>query len=72
MHHGSSTATRRRMQGVTIIERAFQIATESGSLDEIRHRLVREGYFNVEAHLSGRQIKRELTGRLNPEMRAAR
>lgn len=60
------------MQGVTIIERAYQIATESGSLDEVRHRLTREGYFNVEAHLSGPQIKRELTGRLNPELRASR
>ena len=60
------------MQGVTVIERAFQIATEFGSLDEVRHRLVREGYFNVEAHLSGPQIKRELTGRLNPELRVRR
>jgi hypothetical protein len=41
-------------------------------LDEVRHRLTREGYFNVEAHLSGPQIKRELTGRLNPELRIRR
>jgi hypothetical protein len=51
------------------IERAFEIAPESGSLDEVKKRLSREGYANVEAHLTGPQIKRELTARLNPELR---
>jgi hypothetical protein len=57
------------MQGVSIIERAYQIAPESGSVDEVRRRLVREGYSSVDAHLSGPQIKRDLTVRLNPELR---
>jgi hypothetical protein len=59
------------MQGVRIIERAFQIATESGSLDEVRQRLMREGYASVDAHLSGPQIKRDLAARLNPELRTS-
>jgi len=54
------------------IERAFEIAAESGSLDEVKKRLTREGYSSVDAHLTGPQIKRELTARLNPELRAAR
>ena len=49
------------MQGVGVIERAFQVAEESESLDEVRKRLIREGYASVEAHLSGPQIKRELS-----------
>ena len=49
------------MQGVGVIERAFQVAEQSESLDEIRRRLIREGYASVEAHLSGPQIKRELS-----------
>jgi len=53
------------MQGVGIIERAFQVAEQSESLDEVRKRLIREGYASVEAHLSGRQIKRELSRVLN-------
>jgi hypothetical protein len=53
-----------------IIERAYQIAAECGSLDQVRHRLIREGYLHVEAHLQGPQIKRDLTSRLHPELRA--
>jgi hypothetical protein len=52
------------------IERAFEIAPELGSIDEVKKRLVHEGYANVEAHLTGPQIKRELTARLNPELRS--
>lgn len=58
------------MYGVNIIERAFQLASECGSIREVRRRLIREGYVNVEAHLMGRQIHREIDGRLNPELRA--
>jgi hypothetical protein len=56
------------MQGIGIIERAFQIAGESASLDEVKQRLVREGYFSVEAHLQGRQIRRELADQLNRQV----
>jgi hypothetical protein len=59
------------MQGIGVIERAFQIAGECGSLAEVRRRLLREGYINVEAHTGGRQIRQEIKVRLDPELRAA-
>ena len=43
-----------------IIERAFQLAPEATSIDEIRTVLRREGYSNVDAHLGGASIKAEL------------
>jgi len=43
-----------------IIERAFQLARENDSLDDIRKTLRQEGYSNVEAHLGGASIKAEL------------
>jgi hypothetical protein len=57
------------MQGVGIIERAYQLATECVSVDEVRHRLRREGYFDVDAHLRGPRIRGDLT-RLLPKRRA--
>jgi hypothetical protein len=51
-----------------IIERAFELATESGSFDEDHRKLVREGYFQVHAHLAGRQIRTEILHRLNPAL----
>lgn len=48
------------MEGVRIIERAYQLAGECGTVDEVRKRLRREGYFDVEAHLRGPQIRGEL------------
>ncbi len=56
------------MEGVDIIERAFQLAADSGSVDEVKRKLRREGYFQVEAHLSGRQIRAEVAQRLNPKL----
>jgi hypothetical protein len=58
------------MNEMNIIERAFQVAPECGSVSEVRQILVREGYFNVEAHLTGRQIQRDIQSRLDPERRA--
>lgn len=58
------------MHRVSIIERAFQVASECGSVQEVRRRLVREGYFQVDAHLTGRQIHRDITSRLNTRLRA--
>jgi hypothetical protein len=56
------------MEGVDIIQRAFQLAAESGSVDEVKRKLRREGYFHVEAHFSGRQIRSEIAQRLNPKL----
>jgi len=56
-----------------IIERAFELAGECGSVAELERRLSREGYSQVKAHLEGRQIRREIASRLNrnPDHRAA-
>jgi hypothetical protein len=54
------------MEGVNIIERAFALAPECGSVDELKQRLKREGYLQVDAHLSGRQIRSEILNRLSP------
>jgi hypothetical protein len=53
------------MERVGIIERAFELARLSSSIDEVRQKLRREGYAGVEAHLAGPQIRRELKVRLN-------
>lgn len=43
-----------------IIERAFQLAQDSATVEEIRTRLQKEGYSNVDAHLMGRKIRSDL------------
>ena len=48
------------MRTQNIIERAFQLARESGNLDDIRKILRKEGYSNVDAHLAGASIKADL------------
>lgn len=60
------------MHGTNIIERAFQLAAESGSVDEVKRKLIREGYLSVHAHLGGRQIRTDLLKRLNPDLVAYR
>jgi len=45
---------------VGIIERAFELAGLSENVEEVRSRLKREGYFNVDAHLMGRKIRSDL------------
>lgn len=57
------------MQGATIIERAFQLAPECGSLEEVKRKLMREGYSQVPAHLSGKQIRSELLALLDPRLK---
>jgi hypothetical protein len=54
------------MNAKDIVERAFDIAPECGSMEEVKRRLIREGFEQVNAHLSGWQIRREVRGRLNP------
>lgn len=48
------------MQVENIIERAFQVARSSTTIEEIRRVLRQEGYSNVDAHLAGASIKAEL------------
>ena len=57
------------MEPTNIIKRAFEIAPECGSIEEVKRRLIAEGYMQVNAHLSGWQIRRELKGRIDPEKR---
>ena len=51
------------MRHPTIIERAFELAGSSTTIDEIRYTLKSEGYSNVDAHLSGPSIKADLKKR---------
>jgi hypothetical protein len=48
------------MQTQNIIERAFQLARDSNTIDEIRKTLRQEGYSNVDAHLAGPSIRADL------------
>jgi hypothetical protein len=51
------------MQAPDIIERAFELARNSASIDEVRNALRREGYSSVDAHLAGPTIKADLRKR---------
>ena len=51
-----------------IIKRAYDVASECGSMAELKQRLIREGYLQVNAHLAGWQIRRDLTSRLRPNL----
>jgi hypothetical protein len=59
VHHGYETS-RINMHTQNIIERAFELARASTSIDEIRKALRQEGYSNVDAHLGGASIKADL------------
>lgn len=48
------------MHTPNIIERAFELARGSTSIEEIRKALRQEGYSNVDAHLGGASIKADL------------
>lgn len=52
------------MERIGVIERAFQLASDSESLTEVKLKLAHEGYASVEAHLAGPQIKRDLKTRM--------
>ncbi len=45
---------------VGTVQRAFQLAPECISIDEIRRKLKREGYSAVDEHLQGNSIQNEL------------
>jgi hypothetical protein len=59
----------------TLMERAFELASESGcrDIDEIRRKLTAENFANVDAHLSGVTVRKQLRSiirersRLRPE-----
>lgn len=46
-----------------IVERAFQLAPQFSSVDDIRKALRHEGYSNVDAHLAGASIRADLKKR---------
>lgn len=48
-----------------LIERAFELAPSCSNIEDIRAALRREGYSNVDAHLSGRVIRADLGKLLN-------
>jgi len=52
------------MHTPNIIERAFELAPRSASIEEVRSALRREGYSNVDAHLAGPSIKADLRKRI--------
>ena len=60
------------MEGRGIIERAFEIAPEYGSISDVKRKLIDEGYLQVNAHLSGRRIRADIIGRLNPQLTVPR
>jgi hypothetical protein len=60
------------VQGINVIERAFQIAAESGSVEEVKNKLSREGYLNVHRHLGGKHTRSQILERLDPQMVVAR
>ena len=49
------------MGETNVIERAFQLAPECRSIDELRRKLTAEGYASVEAHLRGRHIRSQIS-----------
>ena len=57
------------MEGRTVVERAFEIAPEYGSISDVKRRLIDEGYTQVNAYLSGRRIRADIIGRLNPQLK---
>jgi len=48
------------MEPGNVIKRAFEIAPECGSMEEVKRRLIKEGYLQVNAHLSGYLIRRQI------------
>lgn len=51
------------------VERAFEIAPDCTSIDEIRSRLKKEGRNAVDEHLQGNSIQKQLKMRLGTNVR---
>ena len=45
---------------VGVIQRAFELALQLTNVEQIRTHLRKEGYSNVDAHLSGSKIRSDL------------
>lgn len=45
---------------IGIVQRAFELAPQSMSIDEIRAKLMREGYASIDAHLQGGSLRKDL------------
>jgi hypothetical protein len=45
---------------VGTVQRAFHLAPDCSSIDEIRAKLKREGFINVDEHLRGASIRKDL------------
>ena len=63
VHDGSETFEGSPMQSTNVVERAFELARSSSTVEEVRKALRQEGYSNVDAHLSGASIKADLKKR---------
>lgn len=53
-------------RSIGTVERAFQVASEVETLEEVRRQLKREGFAQVEEHLSGGTIQSDLKKLLKP------
>jgi len=51
------------MHPINVVERAFELARSSSTVEEVRKALRQEGYSNVDAHLAGASIKKDLKKR---------
>ena len=51
---------------IGIIERAFQLAPESHSIEEVRAKLQKEGYANVDGHLARGALRKDLAKLYKP------
>ena len=49
-----------RMPATSVVERAFEVAGSCTSIEDIRRVLREEGFSQVDAHLGGRMIRRQL------------
>jgi hypothetical protein len=52
-----------KVRPTNVIERAFELACNSTTIEEVRSALKREGYSSVDAHLAGPTIKADLKKR---------
>ena len=58
------------MHDVSIIERAYQLAGHCSTILEVKAELKKEGYAQVEAHLTGMKIRADLSGLLKRDPEA--
>jgi hypothetical protein len=53
------------------VARAFELAPECATIDELRAKLKAEGFESVQEHLHGESIKKELRARLGGKRQKA-